>query len=527
MVAPLTDQIIVLVFFVSLFVLGAVILLRYKFMKKEKTFIAADTMLAFYLVVGLLGTEMIHGFQTVGMPGLIYLFGIGAMWYFIAVASGFSIAAPVAWYIKKGAGVGKLTIPETVEVVLGPKVSGAVAIIFSIFCLLCPSFTAIIPATKVLPVFAGWSILDTMIIIAIVSVGYVVISGFWGAAWLGLFQLVLIYIGFAVAAFFAITAAGGWGAIVAAAPPTHWEMFPGPLGWEFVATFVLFFMPFTYAVAASTGRGMLAAKNPKHSFWGGISSTLVYIPFMFLILLIGLSAVALFPLGTPQALADSELALSMVLMNTVPQNGLLGFTFIGPLAAMITTSAVMLFIGSTTLSHDIYKRFIRPNASDRELNWLARVIMIIAALANIPLCYAYGLWITYALTTAYAVSIATCPAALLGFFAKYTKVTPNGVFVGLIVGAVVGTLVSIYWPFWGVPIAYILTIALSLGISWPIRYWWYPRKGLPTDYGLDKFKSLGQGKPTILRILMVAFSPYILMGEMAKRSLWKIVHRQT
>ncbi|HHE9086502.1 TPA: sodium:proline symporter, partial [Haemophilus influenzae] len=52
------------------------------------------------------------------------------------------------------------------------------------------------------------------------------------------------------------------------------------------------------------------------------------------------------------------------------------------LAAVMSTLSAQLLISSSSITEDFYKGFIRPNASEKELVWLGRImVLVIAALA--------------------------------------------------------------------------------------------------------------------------------------------------
>lgn len=52
------------------------------------------------------------------------------------------------------------------------------------------------------------------------------------------------------------------------------------------------------------------------------------------------------------------------------------------LAAVMSTLSAQLLISSSAVTEDFYKGFIRPKASDKELMWLGRLMVLaIAAIA--------------------------------------------------------------------------------------------------------------------------------------------------
>ena len=235
---------------------------------------------------------------------------------------------------------------------------------------------------------------------------YVALGGLWGVLWTDVFQFVLkmgIVIG---VAYYGIKAVGGMDALLtrlhamrAAAGPGAGDItavFPDfsrgltaqPL-WELpVITFVVYmavqWWAFWYPGAEPGGGGYIAqrifsAKDERNGLlavlWFNIAHYAIR-PWPWI--LTGLAAVVLYP-----GLEHPESGYMKIVSEHVP-HAFLGVIVAGFLAAFMSTVATQLNWGASYLVSDFYRRFIRPQASERHyvhVSRVATVILVIAASA--------------------------------------------------------------------------------------------------------------------------------------------------
>src|SRR5262249_32675034 len=99
---------------------------------------------------------------------------------------------------------------------------------------------------------------------------------------------------------------------------------------------------------------------------------------------LGIAARARFPeMTSPTA------ALPMVLVNLLPPSvGAIGLAAV--FSAEMSASDAVLFMLTTSLSQDLYKRFVRPDASDRQVLLVARATAVVAASLGVALAIVLG-----------------------------------------------------------------------------------------------------------------------------------------
>jgi SSS family solute:Na+ symporter len=223
---------------------------------------------------------------------------------------------------------------------------------------------------KILSFVAGTPHWAGVLIGGIVVTAYFTAGGLLTSAWVNMVQLIVLVAGFAVALPWAWGAAGGWDAVVAAAPNTtdylnFWQ--GGESGWIYLALLGPNFM-----VSPGLIQKVYGAVDER-AIRIGLAATAVAL-FMFALAppLLGMIARTFDP-----ALADQEQALMLVLTAGLPTL-LGGLGLAAVFSAEISSADAILFMLSTSLSKDLYKRFVRPHASDAQVLNVARA----AALAG-------------------------------------------------------------------------------------------------------------------------------------------------
>ena len=145
----------------------------------------------------------------------------------------------------------------------------------------------------------------------------------------------------------------------------------------------------------------------------------------------------------------------MVLANPEIANlppWIIAFVVAGGLAAALSTASGLLLVIASSIAHDIYKRFIRPDATEANELAVARVSVLFAVvIAGLLGIYPPG-FVGEVVAFAFGLAAASFfPAIVLGIFDKRTNRT----------GAVTGMIVGIVFTAF-----YIITTAPGIGIRW-------------------------------------------------------------
>ena len=269
-------------------------------------------------------------------------------------------------------------------------------------------------AIKIGGIMLGLSPLDSIIWASIVTVAVAVLGGLRAVLLSDFFLFALAMVGAIAAAVFALGApeVGSLDALLAApAVQDSLSFLPqlerGPDGAYTDASIDLFVSVLVIPIAvqwwsvwypsSEPGGGgyvaqrMLAARNEKHARAAVLLFNALYYgmrPWPWII--VALCSLVVFPdldsiaRAFPEAhesIVNDDLAYPAMLQRVLPP-GWLGLVIASLLAAYISTISTHLNWGSSYLVHDFYRRFIKPEATDRELVMVGRgaiVLMMMVA----------------------------------------------------------------------------------------------------------------------------------------------------
>src|SRR5690606_18758704 len=112
-----------------------------------------------------------------------------------------------------------------------------------------------------------------------------------------------------------------------------------------------------------------------------------------------------------------------------------GVILSGVLAAVMSTLSAQLLVSSSALTQDFYKSFLRKHASERELVWVGRGMVLLIALIAIGIASNPDSKVLGLVAYAWAgFGAAFGPVVLISVLWK--RMTRNGALVGMLVGAI-------------------------------------------------------------------------------------------
>ncbi|MGE0593780.1 MAG: sodium:solute symporter family protein [Vicinamibacterales bacterium] len=311
--------------------------------------------------------------STVGAAALAYRDGLGAWWWNGAAAAGSVVLAlvvgPRVWRLASQHGL--YTAGDLLELRYGRLVR---ALVTSLIWLGTLSILAgqLIAGAAVLGVVADVPRFEGTIIGAAVMTAYFMAGGLLSSAWVNLVQLVVLLAGFAVAVPMVIAGAGGLSAILApaGAPATFGDIMHSSgagSGW----TLLLLFGP-AFIVSPGLMQKAYGAVDESAVRWGIGAQAVALALFSFAPVLLGMAGRTVYP-----DLQATDTVLPLVLAERLPAwTGALALAAV--FSAEVSTCDALLFMLSTSLSQDLYKRFVSPAATDRQVLMAARA----AALAG-------------------------------------------------------------------------------------------------------------------------------------------------
>ena len=338
-----------------------------RFVRGSSDFFVAGRRLNAPLVFATVLASNIGAGATIGATGLGYRDGISAWWWSGSAAIGSIFLAlfvgPRLWKIAAERNL--YTAGDYLEARYGPTVR---AIVASLIWLATLSILAgqLIAGAAVLTVVAGvprW--VGTMISALVMTVTFVS-GGLLGSTWVNAVQLVVLLCGFIAALPIVLGAAGGISGILANpnVPSTFGDFLhssgPGS-GWTWVIALAPAFIISPGLMQKAYGASSAKAVSRGIGFQAIALAAFAFVPPLF-----GMAARAIHP-----GITDPNLVLPTLLVEQLSP-ALSALALAAVFSAEVNTCDALLFMLSTSLSQDLYKRFLRPQATDAQLLRVAR-----------------------------------------------------------------------------------------------------------------------------------------------------------
>ncbi len=226
----------------------------------------------------------------------------------------------------------------------------------------------LIGGAVVLNVVAGIDRWLGCVIAGLVVTVYFAAGGLKAAASLNAIQLVVLLGGFTVVVPLALTGVGGWGSVVAATGEIddYWNVWQGGgSGWFYLAM-----LGPAFIVSPGLLQKVYGARDDRAVRVGVLANGVVLLLFAAVPPLLGMMARTLAP-----DLPSQDLALPTLLMEALPPMvGALGLAAL--FSAEVSSADAILFMLATSLSQDLYHRFLRPTASDADVLRVARLAAV-------------------------------------------------------------------------------------------------------------------------------------------------------
>ncbi|HZR24640.1 MAG TPA: sodium:solute symporter family protein [Vicinamibacterales bacterium] len=318
--------------------------------------------------------------STVNATGLGYSQGLAAWWWVGSAAIGSTaLAFWIGPAIRRAAAAHDLrTVGDYLEFRYSQTVRGVVSTLlwFGSIAILAGQLIAIgtiLNVVAAIPFAWGCAIGGAVITV------YFTAGGLLTSAWVNVVQLTVKMLGFAVALPLAISAAGGWSGVtsVRGNDMAYWTFARGDLA-------LAYFVAIAPAFVVSPGllQKIFGARDDRAVRVGVGLNALGLFVYAIVPALLGIAARGLF--GT---LADPQQALPLILIRALPPIvGAIGLAAV--FSAEISAADASLFMLTTSLSQDLYKRFIAPDASDDTVLRVARWTAFVSGIFGIALAVA-------------------------------------------------------------------------------------------------------------------------------------------
>jgi len=296
------------------------------------------------------------------------------------------------FFARRMRAAGYATLVDPLEARYGAPVA-AVLMVPAVLAELFWSAAILVALGSTFGTVIGLELNSSIALSAAVAIAYTVFGGLRAVAWTDVVQLVLIVVGLGLAVPFVMGAAGGWGPVLAAAPPLGFATPEEAVSWsDWTILLMLGGIPWNvYFQRVLSSRSPRAAATT--SMLAAVLCALMALPPMAL----GLAATQLdwsqIDTGTVDAAAElaesPTLVLPYVLRYAVPQ-------WVGVLGLGAVSAAVMSSVDSSILSASSlvawngYRRLVNPDASAEQVSRLVRGLVVGLGVIATIIALTYG-----------------------------------------------------------------------------------------------------------------------------------------
>ena len=369
------------------------------------------------------GASDMSGWLLMGLPGALYVSGISASW----IAIGLTIGAWCNWKFVAARlrsftanAADSLTLPDYFAARFqdSRRITSVLAafIILIFFVVYCAS--GMVSGARLFEQTFGMDYENALLIGAVSTIFYVCIGGFLAVSWTDTFQAALMIFALLIAPAMMIVDAGGLNAAmdyIAEAKPNMTHFMDG-IGLIAIISF------------AGWGLGYM-----------GQPHILVRFMITWMILcLAGAVSVGYFGVAFvnhhPEITLENPEKIFVVAAQTLFTPWIAGILLAAILAAIMSTLSCQLLVASSTLTADFYRRWIRPHASQSELVWCGRAMLLLVAAIAYVLALDPNSGILKLVAYAWAGFGASFgPCVLISLYWK--RMTLPGAFAGMLTGA--------------------------------------------------------------------------------------------
>ena len=388
------------------------------------------------------GASDMSGWLLMGLPGAVFVAGLSESWIAIGLIAG----AWLNWIFVAGRlrvhtehNHNALTLPdyfshrfEDTSRLLRIFSALVILVFFTIYCA-----SGIVAGARLFESTFGMSYDTALWVGAAATIVYVFVGGFLAVSWTDTVQATLMIFALLITPSFVILSLGDMGAVmdtIAAQDPSNFDMFKGL---SFIAIISLLGWGLGYFGQPHILVRFMAADSVKTI----PNARRIGMAWMILTLAgavtVGFLGIAYFADNPTLAGAVTENGerVFMELVKLMFNPWIAGIILSGVLAAVMSTLSAQLLVSSSALTQDFYKAFLRKGASQTELVWVGRAMVLLIAfialgIASNPDSKVLGL-VSYAWA---GFGAAFGPVVLISLIWK--RMTRNGALAGMLVGAI-------------------------------------------------------------------------------------------
>ena len=442
------EWIAILLYFALVIGVGVYFFIRDRHVEGEKEYFLGGRSMGGWVAALSAGASDMSAWVLMGLPGSIYLYGIGKVW----IAVGLVIGTICAWVFVAPRlrrysirANDSITIPQFLTNRFQSKNKGLQIISAIVFVVVYCVYSAssISACGTLFNTVTGMSAKTAMIIATAIILVYVFLGGFNAVCWTDFFQGMLMLAALMLTPILALFVMKGadFVAPVMAVPENYYNVLSGGgFNWKSMSDIIsglgwglgYFGMPHILVRYLS----IKSEHEMRKSQIIGCS---------WIVLILAMSAVV--GLIGRQFLGeiDNENLVFVHMVRRLFPAFISGVLLSAILAAAMSTADSQLLASSSAFASDIYKPVIRKDATDKQKMLVLRVTIVVFSAIAVALTLYFPTVLALQMTAYTMYGAAITPAILFALFSK--RVTPAAGLAGIIVGG----LATIVWTLMGTP----------------------------------------------------------------------------
>ncbi len=441
-----------IIYIVAMLLIG---ILATRYTKSLSDYILGGRKLGSFVTALSSGASDMSGWLLLGLPGALYVSGLCESW----IAIGLTIGAWFNWKLVAGRlrvfteiSDNALTLPDYLtnrfhdkKHILSLLTAVIILIFFVVYCAAGMSSSA--------KLFSQTFDLDyqtALYIGAVATIGYVMIGGFLAVSWTDTIQASLMIFALLVTPIVIIFSMGGLDNVIAAVG----EVNPNASNWfagEFnLETIIMLLSCLGWGLGYMGQPHILVRFMAASSVKAIPKARIISISWMILCLLgacsvgyFGIAYISQHPELNQYVANGGQENIFIVLSKYMFNPWIAGILLSAILAAVMSTLSCQLLVSSSVLTEDLYHQYLRPKASQRELVWCGRTMLLGVAVIAFILAQDPNAKVLDLVSWAWAGFGASFgPIILISLFWK--KMNFAGALAGMFTGAATVIVWSIY-----------------------------------------------------------------------------------
>jgi len=415
--------------------------IAYRATKNFSDYILGGRSLGSFVTALSAGASDMSGWLLMGLPGAIFIAGISESW----IAIGLILGAWMNWLFVAGRlrvhtehNNNALTLPdffthrfEDNSKLLRIFSALVILVFFTIYCA-----SGVVAGARLFESTFGLSYDMALWVGAAATIAYVFVGGFLAVSWTDTVQATMMIFALLITPVFVILSLGDFDAAMATieqANPANFDMFRGL---SFVAIVSLLAWGLGYFGQPHILVRFMAADSVKSI----PAARRIGMIWMILCLggavAVGFFGIAYFANNPALAgpVSDNSERVFIELTKILFNPWVAGIVLSAILAAVMSTLSCQLLVCSSALTEDFYKAFLRKGASEKELVWVGRLMVLLIAIVAIVIASNPDSKVLGLVSYAWAgFGAAFGPVVILSLVWK--GMTRNGALAGMVVGA--------------------------------------------------------------------------------------------